>query len=101
MKKVALAASADIPNKNSLTRFDKSDENARMNWKQLLADLRMVMTLQDIADTCGLASKGAVHDIASGRQKTVMYEIGACLIALHAEQAKTIAAVKRASKVAA
>lgn len=90
-----------MSNKKSLTRFDKSDENARMNWKQILADLRMVMTLQDIADTCGLASKGTVHDIATGRQKTVMYEIGACLIALHAEHAKTIAAAKRAAKAVA
>lgn len=90
-----------MTNRKRLTRFVNTDKIERMNWQQILADLRMVMTLQDIADSCGLASKGAVHDISTGRQKTVMYEVGVKLVALHADSQKTIAAAKRASKALA
>ena len=58
--------------------------NRRMNnWNQILRDLGEVMTLQQIADACGFASKGHVHDLRSGKKKSVTYELGVRLMALH------------------
>jgi len=54
-----------------------------MNWKTLLSELSERMTLQEIADGCGLASKGHVHDLKTGRQKTVAFEAGQSIVALH------------------
>lgn len=60
-----------------------SEHNQRMNFQQLLSELSEHMTLQKIADECGMASRGHVHDLISGRQKTVSYEAGLKLVALH------------------
>ncbi|MDD3965313.1 MAG: hypothetical protein PHD99_04695 [Candidatus Moranbacteria bacterium] len=54
-----------------------------MNWKKLMQELLKFKTLQQIADECGLASKGHAHDILSGRQKSVHYEAGLRLVELH------------------
>jgi len=54
-----------------------------MNWTQIIADIRARgLTLQQIADKTGM-SKGAVHDLMNGRAKTVLYETGTSLVALH------------------
>lgn len=76
-------------------------DNRRMNWKQILADLRMVMTLKDIAEQCGLSSTASVHDLSTGKQQTVSYEVGVRLLKLQEIHAKTIAAAKRAAKAVA
>lgn len=48
-----------------------------------MSQLCELMTLQQIADECGMASKGHAHDLKTGKQKTVGYEIGLRLVALH------------------
>ena len=40
-------------------------------------------TLDKIAQECGFSSKGALHDLKSGLQKTCSYERGCRLMALH------------------
>lgn len=60
-----------------------------MNWPKLIKDLRDGgMTLQEIADACGFASRGAVHNLATGKQTTVTYDIGAKLVALQSVKTK-------------
>lgn len=55
-----------------------------MNFAKLLRDINETgMSLQAIADYCGLASRGHVHDIMTGRQAHVYYEPGAKIIELH------------------
>lgn len=54
-----------------------------MNFAQLLFELNETMTLQAIADACDISSKGQVHDIIHGRQKTVSYEVGVKILAEH------------------
>ncbi len=54
-----------------------------MDWKKLLSELGESMTLQQIADASGLSSKGHVHSILTGELKTVRYEVGLKLVALH------------------
>ena len=55
-----------------------------MNWSTLIADIRgKRVTLQDIADKCGFASKSHVHDLATGRQHRVLWEVGDALIKMH------------------
>ena len=55
-----------------------------MNWKQILQDLTdRKVTLQAIADECGLSSKGHAHDLKQGRQSTVSYEVGEKIVAMH------------------
>lgn len=63
-----------------------------MNFQSLLSDLRKVMTLEAIAQEVGLQSRGAVHGIATGHQKTVTYDVGTKIVALHRRKAKAIAA---------
>jgi DNA-binding Xre family transcriptional regulator len=54
-----------------------------MNWKTLIDEIRArKLTLQQIADEVGM-SKGAVHDLTTGRGKSVIYETGVRLVALH------------------
>lgn len=48
------------------------------NWKTLIAEMRehdKNLTLQEIADATGM-SKGAVHDLVTGRGKQVLYDTG-------------------------
>ena len=48
----------------------------------MVKELRVTMTLQKIADEVGM-SKGAVHDLGTGRGKTVVYETGILLNGLY------------------
>lgn len=72
-----------------------------MDWKTIVTELNSVMTLQQIADACGLASKGHVHDIRNGRQTDVLYSVGAKLIALRKKKDPAIRKALADSKVAA
>lgn len=69
---------------------------AAMDWINTIRDLRTVMTLDEIAKSVGLASKGAVHNIVSGKQRTVSYEVGVKIVALHKSKAKAIEKSKKA-----
>lgn len=71
---------------------------AAMNWTQMLRDLRVVMTLDEIAKSVGLASKGAVHNIVSGKQRSVSYEVGVKLVALHRSKTRAIEKARLAAK---
>lgn len=54
-----------------------------MDWKTLIDEIRSRhVTYQEIATEAGM-SKGAVHDLCSGRAKTVAYETGVKLVAMH------------------
>lgn len=54
-----------------------------MDWKLIITDLhRELGGYQQIADQAGM-SKGAVHDLGSGRAKSVMYETGCKLVDMH------------------
>ena len=55
-----------------------------MNFQILLRDLHKVYTLQQIAEMCGFASRGHVHDVMRGNQSGVRYEVGAMVIDAHA-----------------
>ncbi len=61
-----------------------------MNWKKIIADLRRVYTLQQIADAVGM-SKGGVHDLGSGEAASVIYERGVKLVDLHRRSRQKIA----------
>jgi hypothetical protein len=54
----------------------------RMNWKQIISDLRSRLTFQAIGDSVGM-TKGQVHDLGKGNAKSVMYETGVALVKLH------------------
>jgi len=55
-----------------------------MNWKQLIADMQARgETMQTIADKCGFASSGHVHNLASGKQSDLKWTIGVSMIDLH------------------
>ena len=55
-----------------------------MDWKKLLADIRARdVTLEKIKDECGFASKGHVHDVATGKQPHIFWERGDALIRMH------------------
>lgn len=47
-----------------------------MNWMPIMSELLKKLTLQEVADRCGMASKGHVHDLATGRQRSVSYDVG-------------------------
>lgn len=53
-----------------------------MNWPALILDIRSRgFTLQEIAEHIG-TSRGRIHDLQSGRQKTVNWEDGEALLKL-------------------
>jgi AraC-like DNA-binding protein len=54
-----------------------------MDFKKLINELVARKTLQEIADECGFSSRGHVHDLKTGRQLKVSYEIGVKLVAMH------------------
>lgn len=55
-----------------------------MNWPEKIEQiLSRGYTLKQIADECGFASKGAVHDLKSGESATCNYERGERLLRLH------------------
>lgn len=68
-----------------------------MNWKQLLSDLREVMTLDEIAAQIGLKSRSAVHAIANGHQKSVTYEVGVQILRLHKSMTRAITTARKVS----
>jgi hypothetical protein len=49
-----------------------------MNWKKLVTELNSVMTLQDIADHAGMASKGHVHDLREGHTMPLVCDWWSC-----------------------
>lgn len=52
-----------------------------MNWPNIIKPiLAHGYTLAQIADECGFASPGALHDLLKGRQKTCTYERGTRLL---------------------
>jgi predicted DNA-binding protein YlxM (UPF0122 family) len=62
-----------------------------MNWTKLIEELLTAkVTLQQIADASGM-SKGAVHDLKTGRGKTVVYETGEKLVEYHKAQMRKAA----------
>lgn len=66
-----------------------------MDWKTLIEDLQaQKMTLQAIADLVGM-SRGAIHDLKTGRGKTVFYETGVAIVTLHKRE---LAKVKNREK---
>lgn len=54
-----------------------------MNFQSMVFDLREVMTLKKIAELIGLKSLGHVHDLYSGRRKSLGYVAGVKLVDLH------------------
>lgn len=55
-----------------------------MDWPKLINDLRARNeTYESIATACRFASRGHVHDVAHGKQKSVTWEIGDALLKFH------------------
>lgn len=55
----------------------------KTNWKPILEALAKSMTLRSIAELSGMASAGHVHDLKTGKQETVSYDIGVKLMQMH------------------
>lgn len=56
-----------------------------IDWPTTIGELQTWgVTLQEIADECGFASRGAVHELRTGESKTCSYERGCKLVAMHA-----------------
>ena len=55
----------------------------KTNWKPILTALAKSMTLKHIAELSGMASAGHVHDLKTGKQETVSYDIGVRLILMY------------------
>lgn len=69
-----------------------------MDWKSIISALTDYgLTLQAIADHVGM-SKGAVHDLKSGRGKTVVYETGVKIVDLDRAIKRRIKRLKTAKK---
>ena len=65
-----------------------------MNWKSLIQDLRdRGYTYQQIADNVAM-SRGAVHDLHTGRVNSVLYEAGARIVELHKKAARAAARMR-------
>jgi hypothetical protein len=55
-----------------------------MDWNKIISEiLARGYTLREVAERCGFASPGALHDLKSGKQFTVSYERGVSLITMH------------------
>lgn len=64
-----------------------------MDWQRIVLDiLARGYVLREIAEECGFASPGAVHDLKSGAQTTCQYERGAKLLLMHKRALKQPAA---------
>jgi hypothetical protein len=73
-----------VPNKKISCIGRKPELSSGMDWKNIVADLRKRnLTLEQIKDGAGFASRGHVHDIAAGKQRSVKWEIGDALLKLH------------------
>jgi hypothetical protein len=55
----------------------------KTNWKPILTALTKTMTLRSIAELSGMASAGHVHDLKTGKQETVSYDIGVKLMLMY------------------
>lgn len=66
-----------------------------MNIQDHLRDLRRAYTLEQIAKMCDFSSKGHVHDVLTGRQKTVTFLLGMRIMDAHK---KLMRKEKRATK---
>ena len=67
-----------------LTRSRRRTMMLGMDWQRLISDLRRRhLTLADIAEACGFASRGHVHDLQRGKQGEPRWSIGDALIRLH------------------
>lgn len=55
----------------------------KTNWKPILEVLAESMTLRSIAELSGMASAGHVHDLKTGKQETVSYDIGVRLMQMY------------------
>lgn len=56
----------------------------KINWPQYIIDITSRgVSFQKIADECGFASAGAVHDLKSGQSSTCSYERGCALLLMH------------------
>lgn len=55
-----------------------------MNWAQLVKQMTAKgLTLEEIALTCGFASRGALHDLTTRKSTTCSYERGIALLEMH------------------
>jgi lambda repressor-like predicted transcriptional regulator len=55
-----------------------------MDWKNIIAEIRQSgATLEQIANQCGFASRGHVHDVMTGKQGEPKWSIGDKLLSLH------------------
>ena len=55
-----------------------------MNWKHIVREMKTRgVTLDEIALICGFASRGALHDLTTGKSMTCSYERGIALVELH------------------
>jgi hypothetical protein len=68
-----------------------------MNWQKLLTEMSEYMTLRQIAEACGFASAGHVHDVRSGKHLSVAFPLGTRIIAEHA---RVMRKAKRKEKAA-
>lgn len=67
-----------------LAQFTGPNYSRRMDWKRLVGECRLRgVTLEQIKDACGFASRGHVHDVATGKQPKVLWERGDALIRFH------------------
>ena len=67
-----------------LDGFEAPNYISGMNFPKLIAEIMgRGYTLNQIADATGMASRGHVHDLHSGRQKSVSFEVGTLLCNLH------------------
>ncbi len=63
-----------------------------MNWKTIIAEIRQSgATLEQIAQQCGFASRGHVHDLMTGKQAEPRWSIGDQLLALHRKARRRLA----------
>ena len=55
------------------------------DWGRLVRQIQhgASMSLQKIADECGFASRGTLHDLTTGKSTTCSYERGDALVRLH------------------
>jgi hypothetical protein len=64
--------------------FASLNNTPLMNWHNIIAELQAAgWTLEAIAHECGFASKGHVHDLKTGHQKSCGFEAGIKLVELH------------------
>ncbi len=69
-----------------------------MNWKHIISDIRQAgATLDQIAEECGFASRGHVHDVFTGKQGEPRWSIGNQLLVMHRKALRKLARSKTQS----